>query len=160
MVAKMIRAGMKTRVYFVTHGGFDTHAGQGGANGRHANLLRQFATAVRAFYEDLKAQGNDGRVLTMCFSEFGRRVGQNASGGTDHGTAAPVMLFGPMVNAGVLNAHPSMRRPRRRRPEVHRRLPHGVRRDPRGLDGQRNESREILGGRYRAAPVIARNWRA
>ncbi|MEL6330165.1 MAG: DUF1501 domain-containing protein [Planctomycetota bacterium] len=109
MVAGMVRAGMKTRVYYVTHGGFDTHAGQGGANGRHANLLRQFASAVRAFYDDLKAQGNEGRVLTMSFSEFGRRVGQNDSGGTDHGTAAPMMLFGPMVNAGAINRHPSMR---------------------------------------------------
>jgi len=63
---------------------------------------------VRSFMADLKAQGNDGHVLTMSFSEFGRRVGQNASQGTDHGTAAPMFLFGPMVNAGVLNAHPSL----------------------------------------------------
>lgn len=108
MIAKMIRAGMKTRVYYATHGGFDTHAGQGGANGRHANLLRQFGSAVRAFYADLGKQDNASRVLTTSFSEFGRRVAQNASGGTDHGTAAPMFLFGPMVNAGVLNPHPSM----------------------------------------------------
>jgi uncharacterized protein (DUF1501 family) len=108
MIAKMIRAGMKTRVYYATHGGFDTHAGQGGANGRHANLLRQFGSAMRAFYADLERQGNASRVLTMSFSEFGRRVAQNASGGTDHGTAAPMFLFGPMVNAGVMNPHPSM----------------------------------------------------
>lgn len=108
MVASMIRAGMKTRVYYVDIGGFDTHAGQGGANGSHANLLGQWAQAVRAFYRDLKEQGNDGRVMTMSFSEFGRRVGQNASGGTDHGTAAPLYLFGPMVKAGVHGDHPSM----------------------------------------------------
>lgn len=108
MVASMIRAGMKTRVYYVDIGGFDTHAGQGGANGSHANLLGQWAQAVRAFYRDLKEQGNDGRVLTMSFSEFGRRVRQNASGGTDHGTAAPMYLFGPMVRAGVLGDHPSL----------------------------------------------------
>ena len=108
MVASMIRAGMKTRVYYVDIGGFDTHAGQGGANGSHANLLGQWAQAVRAFYRDLKEQRNDGRVLTMTFSEFGRRVGQNASGGTDHGTAAPMYLFGPMVKAGVVGDHPSM----------------------------------------------------
>lgn len=108
MIAKMIRAGMKTRVYYASMGGFDTHAGQGGANGRHANLLRQFGAATRAFYNDLERQGNAGRVLTMSFSEFGRRVGQNASGGTDHGTAAPMFLFGPMVQAGVRNPHPSM----------------------------------------------------
>lgn len=108
MVGSMIRTGLDTRVYYVVHGGFDTHAGQGGANGRHGQLLDQFAQAVRAFYDDLGQQGNSGRVLTMSFSEFGRRVGQNASGGTDHGTAAPMFLFGPMVNAGVIGDHPSL----------------------------------------------------
>jgi len=108
MVGSMIRSGLKTRVYYVTHGGFDTHSGQGGANGRHAQLLQQFSDAVKAFYDDMKAQGNDGRVMTMCFSEFGRRVNQNASGGTDHGTAAPMFLLGPMVQAGVVGAHPSL----------------------------------------------------
>ncbi len=152
MIAKMIRAGMKTRVYYATHGGFDTHAGQGGANGRHANLLRQFATAVRAFYQDLGQQGNDGRVLTMQFSEFGRRVAQNASGGTDHGTAAPMMLFGPMVNAGVLNPHPSMDN-----------LDGGdlkytvdFRTVYAGVldDWMKTDSKTVLEGRYKAAPVI------
>jgi len=108
MVGSMIRAGVKTRVYYVNHGGFDTHAGQGGAQGRHGQLLAQFADAVKAFYADLRAQTNDGRVLTMSFSEFGRRVGQNASQGTDHGTAAPLFLFGPMVRPGVVGDHPSL----------------------------------------------------
>ncbi len=109
MVASMIRAGLRTRVYYVSHGGFDTHAGQGGAQGRHAQLLTQLAQALRAFYADLKAQENDARVLTLSFSEFGRRVGQNASQGTDHGTAAPVFLAGPMVRAGVHGSHPSLK---------------------------------------------------
>lgn len=108
MVASMIRAGMKTKVYYVSQGGFDTHAGQGGAQGNHARLLTGVGGALKAFYDELKAQGNDQRVLTMTFSEFGRRVGQNASGGTDHGTAAPMFLAGPMVTPGVLNKHPSM----------------------------------------------------
>ncbi|MBL9031567.1 MAG: DUF1501 domain-containing protein [Phycisphaerae bacterium] len=108
MVGSMIRAGLPTRVYYVSLGGFDTHAGQGGAQGGHANLLNRFASAVQAFYADLKAQGNDGRVLTMSFSEFGRRVGQNASQGTDHGTAAPMFLMGPMVKPGVVGEHPSL----------------------------------------------------
>lgn len=108
MVAAMIRAGMSTRVYYVTLGGFDTHAGQGGAQGRQANLLRQYASSLKAFYGDLKQQGNDTRVLTLTFSEFGRRVGQNASGGTDHGTAAPTFLVGPMVQPGVHGPHPSL----------------------------------------------------
>jgi uncharacterized protein (DUF1501 family) len=109
MVAKMIRAGLKTRVYYVSHGGFDTHAGQGGAQGNHARLLQQWGDAIKAFYDDLKKQGNDQRVLTMSFSEFGRRVNQNASQGTDHGTAAPLFMFGPMVKPGVLNGHPSLK---------------------------------------------------
>ena len=108
MVASMIRAGLKTRVYYVSMGGYDTHAGQGGAQGSHARLLAEFSGAIRAFYADLKSQENDKRVLTMSFSEFGRRVGQNASGGTDHGTAAPMFLFGPMVRPGVHGRHPSM----------------------------------------------------
>ncbi|HRJ49139.1 MAG: DUF1501 domain-containing protein [Phycisphaeraceae bacterium] len=108
MVSSMIRAGLKTRVYYVTHGGFDTHSGQGGQQGRHANLLRDFANAVKAFHDEMKAQENDRRVVTMAFSEFGRRVAQNASQGTDHGTAAPMFLFGPMVRSGVHGAHPSL----------------------------------------------------
>jgi uncharacterized protein (DUF1501 family) len=108
MVSSMIRAGLRTRVYYVSLGGFDTHAGQGGAQGRQFQLLQQVAQALKAFYADLKQQGNDGRVLTMTFSEFGRRVGQNASGGTDHGTAAPMFLAGPMVKAGLHGEHPSL----------------------------------------------------
>ena len=104
-VGAMIRDEMPTRVYYVSMGGFDTHANQAG---RHGNLLRQFGGALNAFHKDLTAQGNSSRVLTMCFSEFGRRVGQNASGGTDHGTAAPMYLMGPMVKPGLLGQHPSM----------------------------------------------------
>ena len=108
MVGAMIRAGLKTRVYYASLGGFDTHAGQGGPQGAHANLLEQLGSAVKAFYDDLKAQENADRVLTMTFSEFGRRVSQNASQGTDHGAAAPMFLAGPMVRPGVLNSHPSL----------------------------------------------------
>ncbi|MCC6426700.1 MAG: DUF1501 domain-containing protein [Phycisphaerales bacterium] len=108
MVSSMIRAGLKTRVYYVTHGSFDTHSGQGGQQGRHANLLREFASSVKAFYDEMKAQGNTDRVMTLAFSEFGRRVSQNASQGTDHGTAAPMFLFGPMVKPGIHGDHPSL----------------------------------------------------
>jgi uncharacterized protein (DUF1501 family) len=105
MVSSMIRAGLKTRVYYVTHGSFDTHSEQ---LNRHANLLRDFAAAVKAFHDEMKAQGQAGRVMTMAFSEFGRRVGQNASRGTDHGTAAPMFLFGDMIRPGVHGEHPSL----------------------------------------------------
>lgn len=105
MVGAMIRDGMTTRVYYVSLGGFDTHANQVNS---HGNRMRQFGDAMRIFYRDLKAQGNESRVLTMVFSEFGRRVKENASGGTDHGTAAPMFLMGPMVRPGVLGQHPSL----------------------------------------------------
>ncbi len=105
MIGAMIRAGLKTRVYYASIGSFDTHANQLGG---HARLLGQFAGAVRAFQNDLKAQGNDSRVVTMAFSEFGRRVGQNASNGTDHGTAAPMFMFGPKVQGGFHSTHPSL----------------------------------------------------
>jgi len=105
VVGAMIRDGLSTRVYYVTLGGFDTHANQAGS---HGNLLRQLGDSLSAFHSDLKAQGNSGRVLTMVFSEFGRRVGQNASGGTDHGTAAPMYFVGDMVKPGVHGTHPSL----------------------------------------------------
>ena len=105
MVGSMIRAEMPTRVYYVSLGGFDTHAAQ---SGPQANLLRQAGDALNAFYRDLTAQGAASRVLTMVFSEFGRRVRQNASGGTDHGTAAPMYFVGDMVKPGLLGRHPSL----------------------------------------------------
>ncbi len=105
MVASMIRAELPTNVYYTVLGGFDTHAGQAG---RHQQLLTQFATGVSAFYKELKAIGQDQRVLTVAFSEFGRRVNQNASNGTDHGTAGPMFTFGPMVRPGLMGEHPSM----------------------------------------------------
>ena len=104
-VAAMIRDGMKSRVYYVSMGGFDTHANQPNS---HGNLMRQLGDAMLAFQNDLKAQGNDGRVMTMCFSEFGRRVRQNASNGTDHGTAGPVFVVGPNVNPGLQGKYPSL----------------------------------------------------
>lgn len=105
MVGAMIRAGLPTQVYYVNLGGFDTHAGQVGS---HGNLMTQLSTSLLAFQRDLQKQGNDQRVLTMTFSEFGRRVGENGSRGTDHGTAAPMFLIGPGVKPGVANRHPSL----------------------------------------------------
>jgi len=107
MVAAMIRAELPTRVYYVAMGGFDTHANQGG---QHAGLLDEFARSMSAFYHELKATGHRQRVVTLAFSEFGRRVRQNASGGTDHGTAGPMFLFGEQVRPGLLGEHPSLTR--------------------------------------------------
>ncbi|MGZ8939909.1 MAG: DUF1501 domain-containing protein [Limisphaerales bacterium] len=105
LVARLIAGGLPTRVYYVSQGGFDTHTNQAGS---HERLLRDFSTAVKAFTDDLKAQGNANRVLVMTFSEFGRRVAQNANGGTDHGAAAPLFLVGPKLKAGLLGKFPSL----------------------------------------------------
>lgn len=104
-IAAMIRAELPTRVYYVSLGGFDTHANQ---QGRHDQLMTQLAQGIGAFMADLKDQKNDERVLVMTFSEFGRRVAQNASGGTDHGAAAPLFLFGSRLKQGLLGKHPSL----------------------------------------------------
>jgi len=105
LIASMIRADLPTRVYYASLGGFDTHANQINS---HANLMKQLGDALNAFQKDLKKQGNNGKVMTMVFSEFGRRVAQNGSGGTDHGTAAPMFLIGDGVQNGLLGKHPSL----------------------------------------------------
>lgn len=104
-VAKMIRAELPTRVYYVNLGGFDTHAAQ---LNKHTQLLTQFAGAMSAFYAELKKTGHDGRVVSIAFSEFGRRLRQNASAGTDHGVAGPCFVFGPSVAAGMHGSYPSL----------------------------------------------------
>lgn len=100
LVARLIKGGLRTQFYLVTLDGFDTHVGQAGA---HEDLLADLSGAVRAFYDDLDAGNQSEDVLTMTYSEFGRRVDQNASGGTDHGTAMPVLFFGPAL--GGSGAH-------------------------------------------------------
>jgi uncharacterized protein (DUF1501 family) len=105
LAAQMIGSKLGTRVVYVTHGSFDTHTYQKPTQDR---LLAQLADALSAFYADLAAHGDDGRVLTMTFSEFGRRVAENASRGTDHGEAAPVFLIGGGVKGGVYGRHPSL----------------------------------------------------
>jgi uncharacterized protein (DUF1501 family) len=104
-VALLISGGLKTKVYIVTLGGFDTHSAQVDDDhtlGDHADLLQQLSDAMSLFQQDLKLAGIDKNVLTMTFSEFGRQIRSNDSGGTDHGTAAPLMLFGPCVKPGIL----------------------------------------------------------
>ena len=105
MISRLIAGGMPTRIYYLSLGGFDTHTQQTDA---HARLLKEMGDAVSAFLADLKAQGNLGRVSLMTFSEFGRRVKENASGGTDHGAAAPLFLAGGGVKAGLLGQMPSL----------------------------------------------------
>lgn len=104
-VAQLIDAGLGTRVYYVTLDGFDTHAQQPGA---HAALLGQLSGAVHAFIHDVDGHGHGKRVLLMSFSEFGRRVEENASEGTDHGTAGPMFLAGAGVRPGLIGAYPAL----------------------------------------------------
>ena len=104
-VALLISGGLKTKVYIVSLGGFDTHSAQVAADpveGTHAELLRQLSEAVSLFQQDLKLAGKEDKVITMTFSEFGRQIRSNDSRGTDHGSAAPLMLFGTCVKPGVL----------------------------------------------------------
>jgi uncharacterized protein (DUF1501 family) len=105
LVARMIGGGLPTRVYYVSQGGYDTHTNQLLA---HDRLLREFSTSVKAFLEDIKAQGNADRVVVLSFSEFGRRIAENANRGTDHGAAAPMFLFGSKVKPGLSGRFPSL----------------------------------------------------
>jgi uncharacterized protein (DUF1501 family) len=105
LIARLIGGGMTTRVYYLSQGGYDTHTNQAPTQQR---LLRDLAGSIKAFADDLKAQGNFNRVLLMTFSEFGRRVSQNANGGTDHGAAAPLFLVSEKVKGGLLGKFPSL----------------------------------------------------
>jgi len=105
LIARMIAGGLSTRVYYASQGGFDTHAGQANA---HERLMGELDDALSAFVRDLKQQGNFDRVLLITFSEFGRRVAENANGGTDHGAAAPMVIVGGAVKPGLFGQYPSL----------------------------------------------------
>lgn len=105
MVSRLIAGGMPTRVYYVSHGGFDTHNQQVNS---HDRLLGQLDRALKSFFADLKAQGNAERVVLMTFSEFGRRVAENASAGTDHGRASCLFVAGEGVKGGLYGKYPSL----------------------------------------------------
>jgi uncharacterized protein (DUF1501 family) len=104
-IAGLVKAGLTTSLYYTRLGGFDTHAGQLGA---HDRLLREVGSSLWAFMDDLDRSGDGRRVLVLVFSEFGRRLAENASGGTDHGTAAPVFLLGGTVAAGLHGPYPDL----------------------------------------------------
>ncbi|RRA99837.1 DUF1501 domain-containing protein [Larkinella rosea] len=105
-VSELIASGVNTNVYYISISGFDTHINQPGQQER---LLRQYAEAVAAFTKDLKLNGKLNDVLLMTFSEFGRRVKQNASNGTDHGTANNLFLIGGGLTPGrVFNEAPNL----------------------------------------------------
>ncbi|HTI93423.1 MAG TPA: DUF1501 domain-containing protein [Puia sp.] len=110
IVARLVAGGLKTRFYLVSMGGFDTHARQvetaDTTTGAHARLLARLSEAIDAFQDDLQFLKVDNKVVGMTFSEFGRRIQSNASGGTDHGTAAPVFVFGSNVQGGIVGSNP------------------------------------------------------
>ncbi|MDP0494781.1 MAG: DUF1501 domain-containing protein [Verrucomicrobiota bacterium JB024] len=104
-VAGLIAAGLGTRVYFVKQGGYDTHSGQAD---KHARLLGELSAALAAFQFDLERHRLNDQVLTMTFSEFGRRPSENASGGTDHGTAAPLFVMGTGIQKNLVGQAPDL----------------------------------------------------
>jgi uncharacterized protein (DUF1501 family) len=104
-VAALVAGDLPTRVYFVTLSGFDTHVNQAATQAR---LLGVLSEGLAAFQEDLQAHHLDGQVVTMTFSEFGRRPLENESRGTDHGTAAPLFVLGSRVRGGLLGSAPRL----------------------------------------------------
>ncbi|AUD07157.1 DUF1501 domain-containing protein [Spirosoma pollinicola] len=112
IVARLIHGGMKTKVYYVSLTGFDTHSAQVESTdttmGAHATLLGKVSTAISAFQRDLELQGTQDRVIGMTFSEFGRRANANASNGTDHGIGAPMFVFGTGVKHPTIGHNPDL----------------------------------------------------
>jgi uncharacterized protein (DUF1501 family) len=105
MVARLITGDFPSRVYYVSQGGYDTHADQ---LGNHTRLLTDFSSSVGAFLDDLRKQKSSDRVAVLAFSEFGRRVAENGSRGTDHGAAAPMFVFGDSIKGGLHGEAPDL----------------------------------------------------
>ncbi len=105
LVSQLLKSGSRSRIYYTSQSGYDTHSSQLFS---HSRLLREYADALKALLDDLKEAGLDDRVVVMTFSEFGRRIGENNSEGTDHGTAGPVFLAGTPVKGGLLGDPPNL----------------------------------------------------
>jgi uncharacterized protein (DUF1501 family) len=105
LVVKLLSSGSGTRVFWTELDGFDDHADE---RGQHAELLAVYDNAISAFYQDLELHGLAEDVVVLTFSEFGRRVKENGTGGTDHGAAAPVFLLGGRVSGGMYGEYPSL----------------------------------------------------
>jgi uncharacterized protein (DUF1501 family) len=107
LIAQLVKAGLSTSIYYTHLDGFDTHSGQ---LQQHSQLMRHLGASLAAFIDDLEKSGESDRVLVLVFSEFGRRLSENGSAGTDHGTAAPVFLLGRRVKSGVHGPYPDLAR--------------------------------------------------
>jgi uncharacterized protein (DUF1501 family) len=105
LIAQVINADLGTRIFYISLGGFDTHANQAAV---HANLLKLLDEGVAAFYKDLERMGKADKVAVMTFSEFGRRVKENGSRGTDHGAGSCMFVAGPAVAGGPIGNHPKL----------------------------------------------------
>jgi uncharacterized protein (DUF1501 family) len=112
LIARLLKGGLKTRIFLCRIGGFDTHGKQvedyDSTLGKHAALLYHLSSAIKAFQDDMAALGIEDNVLTMTFTEFGRRVYSNGSYGTDHGSATPIFLFGKGLKGGILGTNPDL----------------------------------------------------
>lgn len=115
IVARLIGGGLKTKIYFLSIGGFDTHSSQvqsgGGSNnnsGSHATLLGRLSAGIKAFQDDLQQRGIEDKVAGFTFSEFGRRANSNSSAGTDHGVAAPMFVFGSSIKRQSVGRNPNI----------------------------------------------------
>ena len=113
LIARLLAGGVKTKIFLCRIGGFDTHGEQveeyDSSLGMHASLLYNMSTAVQDFYSDLESRGIAERVLSITFTEFGRRAYSNESYGTDHGTATPVFVFGTRLNNGIYGENPGLK---------------------------------------------------
>ncbi len=105
LIAQLITGNFGTKLFYCQTGGFDTHANQ---LGQHERLLNNVAASIQAFQKDMDAKGMGKKVVVMCFSEFGRRVNQNNSAGTDHGAAAPMFVIGGGIKGGIFGSYPSL----------------------------------------------------
>jgi uncharacterized protein (DUF1501 family) len=112
IVARLVKGGLKTKIFMVSFGGFDTHSVQVNSadtsTGSHATLLQRVSDAIKAFQDDIKGLGIEDKIVGMTFSEFGRRIKSNSSVGTDHGAAAPMILFGNKIAGGMLGVNPTI----------------------------------------------------
>ncbi len=155
VVARLINGGLSTNVYIVSLGGFDTHSNQPGA---HNLLLTYLSTAISSFLEDVRASGNGNRVVGMTYSEFGRRLNQNGSNGTDHGAAAPQFVFGDAVLGGqILGGPPDLQNLDERGDIRHtidyRRIYASVLSDWLGVSA--SDTTSILGGSFETLPLFS-----
>jgi len=109
LLARLIKGNLGTKVYMISMGGFDTHGNQPIA---HERLMTNLSVAIDNFYDDLGFTEQDDKVLSMTFSEFGRRIFENGSNGTDHGKAAPTLFFGSGLNGSAfVGEHPTLEDP-------------------------------------------------